>query len=643
MIRSSSRPSQAVKKPASAPLKGNKQEKHQSTPAYLPLALTALLMLITYFLYSPALHKEFINLDDDLYITENQQIRTFSAATVPQIFGEPYMEQYSPLATTVLGMIYRADGLNPYLFNLFSILIHLANILIAFFLVKALFRKAWPALAAAALFAVHPVNVESICWNAASFKIGLYALFFMLSLLQYLNYCDTRKLKYLGFSLLFFVLSCFSKEQAVALVPVLVLLDYFRGRKLNTGRIWLEKLPFLLIAVIFGLVTLSAIAEMRSEIKTTPYTFFEKITLSAYAFSHYWYKTMAPLELWLHYPLPSLRKLGGAFYLHLFSYIGFAVLLWWALRKKYPELVLALLLFLFSLLFSLALAILSLREVIVADRYMYMTVLGFGVLLIALWNRLEKYKPALKPLALGMFGVFILLLAIKTQAQVKLWKDSMTVMTNTLDHHPIAMAYNNRGNVYLEREDYPNALKDYNSVLALDSSYYNAYLNRGIVYRRTGQPDKALADYNTSIRLNPKLYKAILNRGNIYFDRQEDSLAMADYRKVLEMAPNSPDVYSNMGAIYARGGRFEEAVGMFDQALKLKPEFANALMNKAITLEYLNRLEEALASYDQYLRFKPDHPGVYAQRSAIYQKLGKPDEAKREMDKAISLGYKPAQ
>lgn len=639
MIRSSSRPVNTGKKPVSPPLKSSKQEKKPKA-SYLPLMLTALLLLITYFLYSPALNKEFINLDDDLYITENQQIRSFTMASIPQIFSEPYMEQYSPLVTTVLGFIYLAGGLDPYLFNLFSILIHLANVLMAFFLVKALFKQAWAGLAAAALFAFHPVNVESVCWNAASFKIGLYAFFFMLSLLVYLKYCDTLKIKYLVLSLLFFILSCFSKEQAVALVPVLLLLDYFRGRTFRSGRIWLEKLPFILIALVFGLVTLAAIAEMRTEIKTTPYSLFEKIGLSAYAFSHYIYKTIAPLELWLHYPLPSLRKLGGAFYLHLFSYIGFGVLAWWTFRKKYTELFLGLLLFLLSLLFSLALAVISLREVIVADRYMYITIVGFGVLLIALWNRLEKYKPALKPLALGVFGVFLLLLAIKTNAQVKLWKDSMTVMTNTLDHHPIAMAFNNRGNVYLEREDYPNALKDYNSVLALDSSYYNAYLNRGIVYRRTGEPDKALADYNTSIRLNPKLYKAILNRGNIYFDRQQDSLAMADYRKVLEMAPNSPDVYSNMGAIYARGGRFEEAVGMFNQALKLKPEFASALMNKAITLEYLNRLEEALATYDLYLRYKPDHPGVYAQRSAIYQKLGKPEDARREMDKAISLGFK---
>jgi len=553
------------------------------------------------------------------------------------------MEQYSPLAATVMGMIYNIDKGDPYYFNLFSILIHVINVLLVFLLVKTLFRQAWPGVAAAALFALHPVNVEPMCWNAGSFKIGLYALFFMLSLVQYLKYCDTQKLKYLGFSLLFFVLSCFSKEQAVALVPVLVLLDYFRGRKLISARIWLEKLPFLLIAVTFGIVTLMAIAEMRTEIKTTPYTFFEKITLSAYAFSHYWYKTLAPLELWLHYPLPSLRKLGGMFYIHLFSYIGFGVLTWWSYRKKHQELFLGLIFFLFSLLFSLALAILSLREVIVADRYMYMTVVGFGILLIALYNMLAKYKPSLKPLALGVFGVFILLLAVKTNAQVKLWDDSMTVMTNTINHHPIPMAYNNRGNVYLDQEEYQKALDDYNNVLAIDSTYYNAYLNRGIVYRRTGQPDKALADYNTTIRLNPKIFKAYLNRGNIYFDRQQDSLAMADYNKVLEMAPNSPDVYSNMGAIYARGGKYEEALKMFDQALQLKPEFISAMMNKAITLEYLNRLDEALATYDLYLRYKPDHSGVYAQRASIYQKLGKPDDAKREMDKAISLGFKPAQ
>ncbi len=637
------RPNPNQKKPAPAVKTPKVKQEKPKGNRYLPFIITGILMFITFLVYTPALKKTFINLDDDLYITENPQIRFFTPASIPAIFGDTYMEQYSPLAATVMGMIYNIDKGDPYYFNLFSILIHVINVLLVFLLVKNLLKNPWIGIATAALFALHPVNVESICWNAASFKIGLYAMFFLLAMIQYLKYCDGLKIKYLIYSLIFFILSCFSKEQAVALVPVVLLLDYFKGRKLLSARVLIEKIPFAAIAVTFGVVTLMAIASSRSEIQTTPYTFFEKFTMSALALTHYLGKLIAPVELWLHYPVPSLKKLGGLFYLHLVTYILFGLITWWFIRKKNKTMVTGLLLLFFCLLFSLALAVLSVREVIVADRYLYVSVIGFGIILAGIWNYLEKEKPAMKPLALGIFGIFLLLLTIKTSGQVKLWNDSMTVMTNTINHHPIPMAYNNRGNVYLDQEDYQKALDDYNNVLALDSTYYNAYLNRGIVYRRTGQPDKAMADYNTTIRLNPKIFKAYLNRGNIYFDRQQDSLAMADYNKVLEMTPNSPDVYSNMGAIYARGGKFEEAVKMFDQALQLKPEFISAMMNKGITLEYLNRLDEALATYDLYLSYKPDHAAVYAQKSSIYQKQGKVEEAKREMAKAESLGFKPGQ
>lgn len=611
--------------------------------SFAPYLILLLLLIISFLIYKPALNKSFINLDDDLYITENPQVKNFNISNIPSVFGETYSEQYAPLAATMMGIIYKIDGPNPYYFNLFSILIHLANILLVFFLVKDIFKNSWAGLAVAALFAFHPANVESICWNAASFKIGQYAFFFMLAMIQYLKYCNGLKIRYLIYSLVFFILSGFAKEQAVALILVVFLLDYFKERKLLSKRVILEKIPFLVIAIIFGIVEIIAITNNRSEIQTTPYSLIDKITLSAYGFTHYISKTIAPVDLWLHYQAPAPRTISGGFYLNLLSFVIFGLLCWQAVKKKNLDLVLGLGVFFFCLLFSLGLAILSIREVIVADRYLYLSIVGFGIILIALWIYIQKKLPGMKYVASGVFCLFLILLAVKTSSQVKLWNDSMSIMTNTIEHHAVPMAYNNRGNVYLDLEQFDKAIDDYNNAIKMDSKYYNSYLNRGIIYRRTGQPEKALADYNTTIRLAPGNFRAYLNRGNIYFDQKQDSLAMADYRKVLEMAPNSSDVYSNMGAIYARGGKFEEALVVFDKAIELKPNFPSAILNKAITLEYMKRFEEALATYDLYLRYKPDNSGVYAQKASIYKNLGRNAEAGKEMEKAKSYGYQPGQ
>ncbi len=581
--------------------KTNSTQGKSSFVSWIPW-LAGLLLAVS-LAYSPVLKKEFINYDDGLYILDNPYVKNFNPKTMAEAFSKSYEEQYSPLATAACGIIYRISGDKPFLYNLAALLIHLANTLLAFWLVYLLLGKFYPALIAAAIFGMHAMNVETIAWAAASFKIGLYAMFFFLSVISYLKYCRNGKIYLLLLSLGAYLLSCFSKEQAVALPATLILIDYFSERKLLSAKVILEKIPFVLISLVFAYVALSSTAADRTGIESTPFSLADKITYSAQALTHYLFSMIAPMGLYLNYAIRPASDIGPIFYFNLLSFLFVAGGLIYFLIRKQRIQFFALGFFMSNILFALLLAVVSVRETITADRYIYVSSLAYGFMLgYGVWWIYEKRRKYLNPV-IGVILVYLLILGISANNYAGTWKNSFTVMDNVIQHEPVQFAL----------------------------------VNRGLWYKQHDQIDLALEDYNRAIRLYPEKYMAYINRGNIYFNQGKDSLASKDYEKVLGLNPRNGEVRANLGAIYTRAGRYEEALLMFDEALRLKPDLDNSWLNKAITLKAMKKYDESILSFREYLKFKPEHDGVYDEIGRILQEQGKQLEAIESFNKAIAL------
>ncbi len=202
--------------------------------------LLGLLGIATILVLHQVLGTEFINYDDDVYVTENPLILDFNMADLRGLFSTFYANQYSPVAMTIMGLEIKALGVNSVALKAVSVLLHLLNAWLVFALIKALFERFELALLTAAIFALHPLQVESVAWLAASMKIGTYSAFFLGSLLLYTKYLQSNKRGLYLYSVLLFLLSCFCKEQAVILPLILPFLDQVRtgkliDRKRNTG------------------------------------------------------------------------------------------------------------------------------------------------------------------------------------------------------------------------------------------------------------------------------------------------------------------------------------------------------------------------------------------------------------------------
>ena len=208
------------------------------------LLLLFCLLLAVFISYLPALNKEFVNFDDDSYITQNPDIANFSFSKIPDIFSHFYLAQYSPVPSVIYGIIHMIVGFHPFLYNIFALVLHLITILLVFKFIWSLCGNFRIAYVTAALFGIATMQVESVAWLAAVNKTCTYSIFSLSSLIVYISYIKTNKNKYFIVSMLLFFISCFCKEQAVSLSLAMVAIDMFFGRKLFSKKVIFEKIPF---------------------------------------------------------------------------------------------------------------------------------------------------------------------------------------------------------------------------------------------------------------------------------------------------------------------------------------------------------------------------------------------------------------
>lgn len=594
----------------------NKNKKHVPKPANKPAnqktvsvtfgktqwVLLALILLTVLVAYTPSLDKNFINYDDDWYIYDNLFVLNFSLANVGRMFSEYYFGQYSPIPMTFLGVLYSISGSDTYIYNLSAVLLHLINVALVCWLMFRLNASTFIALATAALFGLCTLQAESVAWASAAFKTGFCCAFFLLSLIAYTTYLSSGKLKFYFVSLVLFVLSLLSKEQAVALSLSVVCIDYLRSRKLLSKKVILEKIPYFIIAVIFGIITLLATKSNRDVLTYSDFSFIERILYACYAVAEYFIKLIAPYQLSAYYPYPDPKSFSVWFYIHPLIFAGIIFLFIRALKKN-RQAAFGYLFFAANILFTLVLQVVSVREVVMADRYAYVSSIGLFMIVAAGLQHAMKLNYAYKNVIFGTFIFYLLVISGITFQRTKVWKTTQALLEDNL--------------------------KNFTAPLPL--------VNLGVEYKRLGFLDKAMANYNKSIQLYPDYGMAYVNRGNIYSDSGRDSLALADYNKAIQLKTRMPNVYANRGGVYARNGKYDLAFADFAEAIKVDSNFANAYMNRAITYFVMKDYKSAIVDYSNYLRLKPNDAGIYCDRGVAYQNLGDDENALRDLNKAIQL------
>ena len=569
----------------------------------------ALLLVATTAVLSPVLHAEYLNYDDDIYVTENPYIRQLDGHSVQALFTSRYENQYAPVAMLIMAAEFKLFGGSLPALRGVAIAVHLANTLLVCALVFLLFRTFQVAFIAAALFALHPMQVESVAWITAHMKIGWYAFFSLASLVIYVRYTQTLRAWLLPVSLLLFALSCLSKEQAVALVGTLPLTDYALGRDLRRGRVWWEKLTFLAIAIGIGSVTLRAAASQQGHDVFQGLGIGERLLVGAQAFASYLAKLAVPLRLSAFYTYPA--RIPGAYALAFVVVAGVLAALFVAWRRRQRMLVFGIGFYLIHLVLTLVNVVFALRDVMMADRYVYLAAAGAFVVLGCGWYRVWERAPRSRAMWATVLAVYVAGLGLAANVRARVWRDSLTLFSDVIEKE---VAAHGRDNPHLSL----------------------AYNNRGVARKNRGDTQAALADFNEAIRINPRDPRGFDNRATYYFNRRDFDHALPDYDRAIALDPEDAVGYSNRGGLLASTGRYDRALADFDRALRLRPDFLDAIRGRALLFYTLRRYEDARKDCDHYLALSPS-ADVLGLRALAYQGLGRTREAEADFTNAIRL------
>jgi tetratricopeptide (TPR) repeat protein len=496
----------------------------------------------------PALRNGFVNWDDDLNLLDNPAFRGLSLAHLRWMFTTTHGGHYQPLSWVSFAVDHAFWGMDPRGYHLTAVVLHAANAVACFLVLRALLTPlalAPPpildraAFAGALFFAVHPLRVESVAW-ATERRDVLSSLFWLLSLLAYLTSVhgppDRRAARRrlavgaLGLSLL-------SKAWGITFPVVLLVLDAYPLRRLaeRPAALLREKVPFAAIAAAgaaLAFAAQSAVPEHRTLAEHGP---LARVAQAAYGLVFYLGATLWPAGLYPAYLLEPDLDPTRPRYVAALLIVGGVTALAVLGRRRWPWFAAA-----WASYVVIAAPVLGFAQTgpqLVADRYTYLACLPWTALLAAGLARL--WRPERSPLVHRTTAAAALatlaLLATLTARQIGIWHDSATL---------------------------------WNHVLALDPANYIAWSNRAWVQQDDA---RALADYGEAIRLNPRYYQAYFNRGNLRHDGGDYAGAAADHGKAIEIRPNDPDAYNNRGWARQALGDWRGAAADYARALELAP------------------------------------------------------------------------
>jgi protein O-mannosyl-transferase len=601
----------------------NQRRKKQATqPPRQKIVYWQLFILFTTLaLYFSSFSFDFVNWDDNTYINSNPFIHSLSAKNISNIFRSFFNGNYHPLTMLTYTIENAIAGETPFIYHFTNVIFHLANTYLVFIFVQkliGLIRKDDDkntgmviAVITSLLFGVHPLHVESVSWISER-KDVLYTFFFIIALISYLRYLQKPKLKAYLITLFVFLLSLFSKGMAVSFSVTIIAIDYVLMRDLLSKKVIIEKIPFLIISVIFGVIALKAQEAGDGILVGDEFSFIDKLAFSSYGLSQYIFKLFVPFHLCHYYPYPA--KINGAFpsFYYLFPFIIMAglVVLFKFFRKK--RLVMFGVMF-FLINIFLVLKFIPVGDVIMADRYTYLSSIGLFLVIALLFEYLfmqnaeSKGKIVFVPIVIGMV-IYILFLGVQTHQRTKVWKNTYTLWDDANSKFPnISFILLNRGLGHLMNGDVELAMKDYKNCIILDPNNFEAYSNMGYIELSRGNYKQAIALYTKSLAINANIDKAYCKRGEALINIGRLDEAIIDLNMAIKLNPSYTDAYKNRGAAKIMKGDYYEAIKDFNTSIGYDPNFAEAYYGRGLC--YLSINNKDLGCKDLHkaadLNFKP--------------------------------------
>lgn len=534
-----------------------------------PRLICLVLALLTLLLDLPVSQHEFIVYDDDLYVTDNRTVqRGLTWTGIKWAFTTLHASNWHPLTWLSHMLDWQLFGANAGAHHLVNVLFHIANTVLLFLLICRMTAALWASAMVAALFAWHPLHIESVAWISER-KDVLCAFFGFLALHAYLRYAFESSRRAYILSLVFFALGLMAKPMLVTLPCVFLLLDYWPlKRARNFVSLALEKWPFFLLTALSCVVTIIAQRESAIiDLERQPFS--ARVANALVAYASYLGKTFAPVELAIVYPLDSLPWPSVAASAALLGAISFIA---WRYRATCPYFITGWLWFVGMLVPVIGLLQVGIQAM--ADRYTYLPLVGIFIAVVLGVRELVMRSRLNAKVAAAAAALILLGCAAATWRQLSYWQNSEVLFTRAL---------------------------------AVTKDNLVARLNLGIALEEAGKKEEALAQYREALRLAPYAPEVHTNLGNVLAALGKTDEALQHYREALRLSTNAPLAHLNLGATLAGMGRIEEALQHYSEAARLSPDdpWPRYLMGKARIQQ--KQSAQALLHFRDALRVDPDH------------------------------------
>ncbi|MGD8695130.1 MAG: tetratricopeptide repeat protein [Syntrophobacterales bacterium] len=586
----------------------------------LPRLVYLVLIFVTLVVFHQLPSHDFINLDDDILVYENPHVHAgLNKEGIAWAFTTFEAYNYHPLTWLSHMLDCELFGLRPGMHHLTNLLFHLMNTALLLFVLRRMTGALWRSGFVAALFALHPLHVESVAWVAER-KDLLSAFFWFLSIWAYARYTERPGLNRYLPVLLFFSLGLLAKPMVVTLPFVLLLLDFWPlGRtqfhqagtdnrplqqKVSVFRLVWEKIPLFALAAISIVVTFAAQQQGGALKSLEAFPLTTRIANALISYLSYIGKMIWPHNLAVYYPhsgsIPVWQAAGAGLTL-----ICVTVLVIWTARKR-PYLAVGWLWYLGTLVPVIGLV--QVGSQAMADRYTYLPLVGLFIALawgvpclFAGWRHRQSMLAILATIVLVSFTVC-------TWLQLRHWQNSITLFQHTLqvttNNH---FAHNNLGVALAQDGRLNEAISHYSEALRLKPGAFEVHNNLANALAAQGSVDEAIQHYFEALRLEPDYDKAHNNLGNVLAGTGRGEEAIIHYSEAIKINPDYAGAHYNLANALAAQGSVDEAIQHYFEALRILPDWAGAHNNLGVSLEKSGKLKEAIAHYHEALRIRPDY------------------------------------
>jgi tetratricopeptide (TPR) repeat protein len=607
------------------------------------IMIILILIVLTLFVYWPLQNFEFVNYDDMTYVVYNYQIQNvLTCRGIIKEFTDTHTGHWHPLTMLSHALDWQLFGEKAGGHHWTNLIIHIFNTILLFLLLNYMTGAIWRSAAVAALFAIHPINVESVAWIAER-KNVLSTFFWILTMLFYAWYARQPSWKRYLPVFLCFVLGLMSKPMLVTLPFVLLLMDFWplkrmafgdlatdpsnpSGRKEKISFLILEKVPLLFMTCVSMVLTFYAAKSVGTiaDFATVPLT--QRLYNAVLSYVFYLKKLFWPTDLSLFYPIRGDISIQQALPAALLLIAVTVIVCKYS--KRYPYLAVGWFWYLGTLV--PVIGIVQVGGQSMADRYAYIPFIGIFIAISWMVKDLIL-RGASQKIAIVAVTIFLISLFFVTCNQVGYWKNSFSLYERALQvTERNGIAHVGMGNELIKLKRIDEAIAHFHAAINInprDPANYFAFASLGYALSLQNKKAEAIAALKQALTINPNLDGAYLKIGHIYFETGRVDEAILQYKKAIALKNNDPRYHSILGNAYIRKGKTEEAIKEFKEATRIQPTNEWAHNNLGMLFMTQGEIDEATKHFEETIKINPLFANAHYQLSMIMKKKGMKEKA----------------